>query len=96
MNRDELITQSVAGFELERLLENDTVQAVAKEQLASRREAILALPPQEAERFAILKAGHDALEEFLAALSAMIELGRQARETLAEDPDGRSSAGRVL
>ena len=96
MTRDELITQSVAGSELERLLENDTVQAVAKEQLAARREAILGLPPGEAGRFAILKAGHDALEEFLAALAAMVELGRQAGQTLAEDPDAPSGRGRLL
>ena len=96
MTRDELITQSLTGSELERLLENDIVQAVVKEQLDARREAILALPPEKSARFAILKAGHNALEEFLAALSGLIELGRQARETLAEDPDGQNGRGRVL
>lgn len=96
MSRNDLISQSVLGSELERLLENDTVQAVVREQLAARREAILGLPPQEAGRFTALKAGIDALEEFLAALAGMVELGRQARQSLAEGPGGPSGRGRVL
>lgn len=94
MNRQELERQALRGEDIGRLLDCDGVREVIGEHLAARREAIMALKSDQAETFARLKAGLEAVEEFVAALESAAELGGQARQALSS-PDGETG-GRVL
>lgn len=96
MSHHELERQAVRGEEVARLLACDAVREVIEEQLASRREAILGLKAAQTREFARIKAGLEALEELLAALSCVAELGEQARERLGSAMEGTATGGRVL
>lgn len=95
MNRQELERQALSGEDIVRLLHCDGVREVIGEHLAARREAIMALKSDQAGEFSRLKAGLEAVEEFVAALESAAELGGQARQALA-GPDGGETGGRVL
>jgi hypothetical protein len=95
VNRQELERQALRGEDIGRLLDCDGVREVIEEHLAARREAIVALKSDQAETFARLKAGLEAVEDFLAAIESAAELGGLARQALA-DLDGGETGGRVL
>lgn len=96
MSHHELERQAVRGEEVARLLACDAVREVIEEQLASRRETILALKASQTAEFGRVKAGLEAMEELVAALSSVAELGELARERLGEALEATATGGRVL
>lgn len=96
MTRDELETACLTGNEIERLLENPRVKTALDGLLDERRRAVLALGSDQPERFVRLMAGIEAVEEFLAALDNLVELGRQAGQRLAEPGPSLEDRSRVL
>jgi hypothetical protein len=96
MTRDELVAAAMTGEAVERLIDDPLVQAALDDHLAARREAILALGPDEPERFVRLRAGLEAVEEFLAGLRNLVELGRQAGLRLSESGPNPEDRSRVL
>ncbi|WP_243358527.1 hypothetical protein [Fundidesulfovibrio terrae] len=96
MSRLELERQTARGEEVGRFLACDAVREVIEEQLAAKREAILNLKSAQAGEFTRIKSAFEALEELVAALTSVAELGEQARERLGQDESGPENGGRVL
>jgi hypothetical protein len=96
VSRLDLERQAARGEEVGRLLACDAVREAIGEQVAARREAILTLKSGQAEDFTRIKSGLEALEELMAALASVAELGEQARERLAQSDGGTETNGRVL
>lgn len=94
MSRLELEGLALRGEEVGRLLACDAVREAVEELLAAKREAILNLKSAQADQFARLKAGLEAMEELMAALASVAELGELARERLGAAEAG--AGGRVL
>lgn len=96
MNHHELELLSRRGEEVGRLLHCDAVREVIEEQLAARREAILNLKAADTAEFGRLKAGLEALEELVAALTCVVQAGDDARARLGGPSGSLATAGRVL
>lgn len=96
MNHTELEQLARRGEEVGRLLHCDAVREVLEEQLAARREAILNLKAAETAEFSRIKAGLEALEELVAALTCVVQAGDDARARLGGSAEGGGNAGRVL
>lgn len=96
MNHTELEHLARRGEEVGRLLHCDAVREVIEEQLDIRREAILNLKAAETAEFGRLKAGLEALEELVAALTCVVDVGDEARGRLGASAEERVNAGRVL
>jgi len=96
VNHHELELLSRRGEEVGRLLHCDAVREVIDEQLDIRREAILNLKAAETAEFGRIKAGLEALEELVAALTCVVEVGDEARARLGASAAERGNVGRVL
>ena len=94
--RDELIANVELGKQAKAFLDSDLCRIVLHDHIGSIEVGLLNLAAKERDHFTALAGARDALKGVKRTLEALVSLGQQSEQIIANGEEGKTTPPRIL